>query len=297
MALSRKDRKLLNDLAELEEKVRQKAIKTADKMERRYLKATAQAFEDMQAAVLNAILNLDTESGQVKDSTRNLNYIRSNKKALKEITNKLLMLGADYFNTSGIEIQELGQDAFVEKVRAIESGYGEKIDFSLISPAAFQAATNKSIIIYGDVAGKFADEITNIMVRKIIGGTSNEQLVNYYENIIPSIDKPKRGGGRYVLSAKERALMTVRTETNRLYNDARDKLAKDAFGPEYWVLNFNPMDRRTSSICAAATNAGLMKRDEMLQRFGLPPRHPRCRSSIGSVPDFVAEDIGRGNRP
>lgn len=292
------DQKLLDEIRAIEDEIRKAMIKTSDKFEKRYLKGTADAWKDMERQVIRTIMRLETgDGGIIPNSGKNLQRIRREKKGLKEITKRILKEGKKYFNKEGIEIQEISQAAFTEKMDFISRTTAEPISFEVLSPAALQTAANQSILIYGDSTGRFADEITNILIRKVIAGTTNEELVNYYKNIIPSIDKPKRGGGRFVLSAEERALMTVRTETNRLFNHTTDRLSKEAFGADYWVVNYNPMDRRTSSICRNATNAGVMKYTEMVQRFGLPPRHPRCRSSIGSLPDFVADGIGKGNRP
>lgn len=288
---------IFRKIVEEEEEIQARLDKIQDEMISRFISVTNESFGDLKQQLLRTIRRLDTENGEVLRSQKNLAMITRDKKRIKRITDQLLAFGVDYFFNEGVEIQQQSQEEFLRRQKILAAS-GIKMSFEFFNENALKTAARQSIRVYNDAVGSLAKEISALLIRQLLVGTSRARLIDDYERIVPAIDKPKRGGGRFRLSARARAMMTIRTETIRLFGQTAHDQNKKIFGPDYMVMNFNPLDERTDTIlCFPATEQSPMTNTRLLDQFGLPGRHPNCRCSIGAVHPVIMSALPPGTKP
>lgn len=280
-----------NELQDILDRNQRRQDLRLSRFSRRVDNAINKVFKDLQKNVLKSIEQLETtEDGIIENTYGNTRQILARKAQFQKIIRRAKKLGDAYFLDEGIKMQELTQEDFKEYDK-LAGQYGLDLSYTLIDEESFRQAAKQSQLLYNDFTGKLADEVQMGLMRKVLGGITSEQLVEEYTRIVPAIDKPKRGGGRFRLSAEARSRFTIRTETIRLANQVNHKLNSDAFGENYFIVNYNPMDERTAPACMRATEAGPMTVSQFISLHGLPPRHVNCRCTTAAIPDVFAKRL------
>ena len=143
----------------------------------------------------------------------------------------------------------------------------------------------------GDTFIQAADDGIPIGNYKDIG-TDRDTLVNRLAKapgrLRGRIIQTKRGPRHY--PAELEALHLARIEQVRIENDAAE-IEAERIGLT-WCYNANPDDKATTPVCRAATRAGVMPKEEMIEKHGKPPRLDKmyhlCRSKLIYVdPEWV----------
>jgi len=281
----------LKELDTLAKKNQQKLDQRGQKFANRIESDTEKDFANLTKKVVASFSGLSSDkAGIVKNTASNSRFVLAQRKQWQDIVNKIIKKGNSWFSDEGVKMQELTQKDF-DSYKALAAKFGLDISFTLIDEEAFKQAAKQSAILYGDTFGDLAETVQAGIMRRILGGVTVEQLVEEYTNIVPAIDKPKKGGGRFKLSAEARSRFTFRTEIIRLASQINHELNKDAFGTDYHIQNLNPLDERTAPVCVAATQAGVMKVSEFVRSHGLSPRHVNCRCTQVGIPAKIAVRI------
>jgi len=278
---------LLKKFKKMGENLNEKLGDVQSRGEKNLLIGLQKGLEDIENQILLVVKGLAVEDGKIENSPRNLDQIIARRKGIERIIEGIILSGTKAFVTSSLEAENVNRKEFNAWVKELQK-MGLSAEFALTDKPYIQEVTRAAIKIYGDSTREISDVIQQGLIRMSLGGATPEQLINEMTAKIPAIDKVRVDGGRYRLSADARARFIYRTETTKINAKVMDKLSKQAFGGNYLVQNFNPMDNRTDQVlCAPATEAGPIKINELIGRFGLPGRHPNCRCSIGSLPDFI----------
>jgi len=272
------------------EKFQRRNGRAQDRFLQRYSKAVEKSFRDLEDTVVNMISLLPGDPNGILEDQRSIDFILAKKSRIKAIADRIYQVGKKYFLNEGSEIQQITQgqyEVFAKEARA----QGLDYEFTMLNENQMRRAALQSVLLYQDFTGKLADEVSISLIRRIMGGATREKLVRDLKEVVPSIEKPKRGGGMFRLSAEERAKLIIRTETARLALQTTHAMNKSAWGNDYLVQNHNPLDERTSPECRRATEAtedNPMPVTKFASAYRMPPRHPRCRCAITALPKFLA---------
>ena len=122
----------------------------------------------------------------------------------------------------------------------------------------------------------------DIFFRGITDGMNIEKVMN----LLYTQDGTLRIGSSFEQSSEQEMIIAAVTErTNYVLEEAK----KNNYT---YCWNSNPMDKRTKPICADATLAGVIPKEEMGQTYGFPPRYI-CRCDLTFTrPEWT--DINKG---
>lgn len=279
---------ILDKLNQFSARLNKNFIEEQGHQEKRFKMAVQFAIKDMRNQIIRIIGGLVEDDGKIENSQRNIDQIIARKVYLDKVVNKLIKDGAKTFTEGAIEIERLTRDEFKQWQRDLRTA-GVDSESAVFNLPALKEAARGSVELWGDSMGTLSDTVQTGLIRMVLGGATKEQLINEYAKEVPSIVKRNPDGTiRWQMSAINRSMFTFRTETTRLQAKVMDGMARQAFGNDYYVQNFNPLDERTDKLqCYPATEAGPMLISELEARFGLPGRHVNCRCSIGAVPSFL----------
>lgn len=277
---------IIKKIADFNRQLNSAIDKKVDTLDNRWAEVSKKYWKQLSKTIMEMVVSLDSKNGLIENTDANLAKVKRLKADLEKASRALSQEGAGFLIREGTKnLEEISK-----KTEDFFKTLGPGLDgFLVINPAVVRNIVEKSVLVWDDRTGELAREINSRLLDMVLRGTSVADAIKDYAKIVPAIEKPKKDGGVFKLSAADRAEITMSTEFIRMFSEAADKQATEAFGADHYVENLNPMDDRTSPICEEATLAGVMPRDEMVAEYGLPPRHPRCRCSIATMPAFLVK--------
>jgi hypothetical protein len=258
-----------------------------DSLDEGWAKVSAGYYKNLSDQLLQTLQKLDTRGGRIENSDENIAKVKRLTKEIEAASKKITKEGAKFLAENGREtIEQIATKTEKFFADNMPAGAG---DFLVISPKVIEKIVGQSILVWDDSNGELAREIQTRLLGIVIRGEDIGTAIREYAKTVPAIEKPRRGGGTFKLSAEERAEITMSTEFVRMFEQANTENARLNYGDNYYVQNLNPMDERTSPQCTVATEAGIVKQDFFLAEHGEPPRHPRCRCSLATIPPFLMD--------
>ena len=258
-------------------------------------------------------LSTEEDTDEIKKTKQNKKIMEATQKEINTlITATMQTLPDDWINQWGVDAYNLGAKS-VEMSLVTADLLGNNVDYLFAAHNAIQEnpldsfpvkaslfRTNEAYNDYNKDLNKWmTDTLSDAYIRGIpLGdftdiGKDNDTL---FANLLKSdtrlrgyIMTDKNGNPRHI-PAEQHAQAIARNEMVNIENDVAFDQASD-LGLTY-AYNANPNDLTTTEICRRATAAGNMLVDDMIKRFGKPPRifpdYHLCRSLlIYNFPEWI----------
>ena len=166
----------------------------------------------------------------------------------------------------------------IEELGAEATEWADSIGVSLeaqteILMAAQVTAQSNNLYYIQSIIPPIRNEIGQIMQNVLANGGGVEDMIAS----INDVGLPWSETQRY--SPGQRAFMIAHTEMRRISNSLNEEYRLNA-GLEWGYNDLNEALKSHSAVCVAATVEGIMKKETIESRFGMPPRHPMCGCAI-----------------
>jgi hypothetical protein len=267
------------------------ADRKANKILADWDRESAAGYERIKKRAIGALMGLNTTGGNVDNSRENLLALqKAGEGQIAFEVDKLARRGYELLKADGAKAvadmsdvsEAMIQDAFDEEGEDLPPGTLTAINDEI------QEIVGKSIIVWADQQQKLKQDITSGLLNVPLRKEKLVDAIARYENFVPGIDRRRDAGGQFRLSAQERSKLTLETEMIRSFSELSLLLGKKLstyLGREVKYKNINPLDERTCDICLTASASDPLTEADMDAEFGLPPRHPRCRCHLSSIPE------------